>query len=724
MPRLARLVHRLRWPIIGVWVAVVVASAVASSGLGDLLSNRFNLPGTDSERARIILQNHFGERNDSTAVLIVQARPAARLHDPRFLAAVEAGARRAAGALPRSTVGGVQTDGRSLAYVPISTLLEPDTAGTRVPAMRRATGTIPGGQAYLSGTIAITHDLQPVFASDLRRGELIAIPIAIVVLLFIFGTVVAALVPVIFALITVPTTLGLVWILAHSLDMSIYVRNLVTLIGIGIAVDYSLLIVYRFREELDAGRTVADATLRTMETAGRAVIFSGLTVATGLGLLVFLPMPFIRSLGIGALMIPLVSILAALTFLPALLSVLGPRIDRLRVVPASVMEKRRDPEAGFWGRLARAIMRRPVAFLLCGAAVMIALALPALALTLTPGSNSGLPAGPPSVTGIRLLERSIGPGTLAPSDIVIDAGRPGGAASPPVQAATVRLARSLKADPEVSSVLAPIGPASRALRDPTGRYARLEAASRHDYGTPPAADLARRIRHRYVPAARFPAGVRVVVGGGPASGVDFIDRSYSAFPWLVAAVLVITYIVLLRAFRSVLLPLKAVLLNLLSVAAAYGLLVVVFTTGVGSHVGLQHVGQIEAWIPIFLFAMLFGLSMDYEVFLLSRMREAWDESGDNDHSVSLGLERTGRIVTAAAIIMVAAFSGLVAGSVVGLQEFGLGLAAAILLDATVVRAILVPSAMKLLGGWNWWLPAGIARLVRVRPSGRVADPVA
>jgi RND superfamily putative drug exporter len=724
MPRLARLVHRLRWPIIAAWLVVVVASAVASSGLDNLLSNRFNLPGTDSERARIILQDHFGERNDSTAVLIVQARPAAGVRDPHFLAAVQAAAQRAASALPRSKVGAIQTDHRSLAYVPISTLLEPDTAGTHVEAMRRAIGRVPGGQPYLSGTIAITHDLQPVFSRDLRRGELIAIPIALLVLLFIFGTVVAAAVPVLFALVTVPTTLGLVWVLAHSLDMSIYVRNLVTLIGIGIAVDYSLLIVYRFREELDAGRSVPDAVGRTMETAGRAVVFSGLTVATGLGLLVFLPMPFIRSLGIGALMIPLVSIAAALTFLPALLSVLGPRIDRLRVVPRSVMEKRRDPEAGFWARLAHAIMRHPVAFLLTGASVMIALALPALALALTPGSNAGLPSGPPSVTGIRLLERSIGPGTLAPSDIVIDTGRPGGTASPTVRAATVRLVEALRADPEVSSVLAPVGPAARFLIDPTHRYGRLEAASRDDYGTPPAADLARRIRSRYVPAARFPAGVHVVVGGGPASGVDFIDRSYSVFPWLVAAVLAITYIVLLRAFRSVLLPLKAVLLNLLSVAAAYGLLVVVFSHAVGTHVGLQQSDQIEAWIPIFLFAMLFGLSMDYEVFLLSRMREAWDETGDNDHAVSLGLERTGRIVTAAAIIMVAAFAGLVAGSVVGLQEFGLGLSAAILLDATVVRAILVPSAMKLLGGWNWWLPPGIARLVRVRPSSRVPDPVA
>ncbi|HZQ02976.1 MAG TPA: MMPL family transporter, partial [Gaiellaceae bacterium] len=229
-------------------------------------------------------------------------------------------------------------------------------------------------------------------------------------------------------------------------------------------------------------------------------------------------------------------------------------------------------------------------------------------------------------------------------------------------------------------------------------------------------DLVHRLRDRYVPAAGFEGSTTVLVTGAPAFGVDFIDTAYAAFPWLVLAVLVLSYLLLLRAFRSVVLPLKAVIMNVLSVAATYGVLVLVFQHGVHSVLGLQPSSQIEAWIPIFLFAMLFGLSMDYEVFLVTRMREAWDENGDNVTAVAHGLERTGRIITAAAVVMCAAFSGFIAGRIVGLQEFGFGLAVAVFVDATIVRSLLVPSAMAILGRWNWWLPAGLARVVRVPPS--------
>jgi RND superfamily putative drug exporter len=253
--------------------------------------------------------------------------------------------------------------------------------------------------------------------------------------------------------------------------------------------------------------------------------------------------------------------------------------------------------------------------------------------------------------------------------------------------------------------------------DETRRYQQVIVAGRHDYGFPEAQDFVKRLRRDLVPAAGFPASVEVTAGAGPAQGVDFLDRAYGYFPPLIAAVLLLTYVLLVRAFRSLLLPLKAILLNLLSVAAAYGMLVVVFKWGVGEDLlGLYQFDQVEGWIPIFLFAMLFGLSMDYEVFLVSRMREAWDDGADNTTAVAYGLERTGRIITAAAVIMCAAFSGFVAGRIVGLQQFGLGLAVAILFDATIVRSLLVPSMMAIFGRWNWWLPAWAARLVRVKPS--------
>jgi RND superfamily putative drug exporter len=291
-------------------------------------------------------------------------------------------------------------------------------------------------------------------------------------------------------------------------------------------------------------------------------------------------------------------------------------------------------------------------------------------------------------------------------------------------AAQRRLVALLRRDPQVvpRTVIAPfmVPPAvarQANLVDPGGRVLQVRAAGRTDSGEPPAIALVHRIRNRYLPAAGFPGGADVLLTGAPAFGVDFVDRAYNAFPWLVLAVLVVSYFLLLRAFRSVVLPAKAVVMNLLSVSATYGVLVVVFQHGWGRHIGLESSPQIDGWIPIFLFAMLFGLSMDYEVFLLSRIREEWDRRADNEAAIAYGLEHTGRIITAAAIIMVATFVGFVAGSFVGLQEFGLGLAAAIALDATIVRAILVPATMKLLGRWNWYLPERVRRALRVPQRG-------
>jgi RND superfamily putative drug exporter len=282
-----------------------------------------------------------------------------------------------------------------------------------------------------------------------------------------------------------------------------------------------------------------------------------------------------------------------------------------------------------------------------------------------------------------------------------------------VRAAIGDLEQGLRADPEVASVQFGSGPQ---YVDPTGRYFHVNVIGKSEYGSPPALHFVDRLRDDIVPAAGFPEGMNVYAGGGPPSGVDFLNQTYSAFPWLVLGVLLLTYILLLRAFRSVILPLKAITLNLLSIGAAYGLLVMFFKWGGAGAVGLISFDQIEGWIPVFVFAMVFGLSMDYEVFLVSRMREEWDVGRSNEEAVSFGLAKTGRIVTAAGLVMFAAFMGFVAGSIVGLQQFGFGLATAILIDVTIVRALLVPSAMKLFGRWNWWLPTNVARVIRVKPS--------
>ena len=475
--------------------------------------------------------------------------------------------------------------------------------------------------------------------------------------------------------------------------MVTYVTNLVELIGLGLAIDYSLLVVHRYREELARGGPREDAIVRTTATAGRAVVASGLAVAAALSLLLLMPVPLLRSMGVGGLLIPLASIAAALTLQPALLSLVGGRAAPPRV----------DVERGFWARLARLIMRRPRAYLAGGTAVLLVAAAPVVGLDLTPGSFSALPSTPEAMRGFALLRDGVGRGVVTPIQVVVDAGAPGRARSPGTRAAIDRLVDEAFHDPEVSIVASG---RKRRYVDETGRYARVVLALRHEYGDDESRSFVRRLRGDLVPRALFPAGARTYAGGPPAQGVDFVDRSYDAFPWLVLGVLALTYLVLLRAFRSLVLPLKALALNALTVAAVYGILAVAFD-------------HVEAWIPVFLFAVLFGLSMDYEVFLVTRMRESWDRSHDNARAVAHGLERTGRIVTAAAAIMIAAFLGFAAGHIEPLRQFGIALALAVLIDATIVRAILVPASMAVLGRWNWWLPSWAARLARVAASPRV-----
>jgi RND superfamily putative drug exporter len=710
MERWTRFVLRHRWAVVGTWLVLFLVSASVSRGLSDLLTNRFSIPGSETAAAEKILRDQFNQRSDGAFQLVF--RTAAGGSAEEALPRLEAASSRGAEVVPTGELVSVEALSETVAAATISTALQPADAKQYTDELRAAAGEIPGGTLYVTGTPAVTADLDPVFAEDIRKGEfMIAIPIALVILLFVFGTL-SVLMPLLFALAAIPTTLAIVWIVANFMELSTYLENMVMLIGLGIAIDYSLLVVYRFREERNAGGTRDDAVVRTMSTAGRAVIFSGTAVAIGLALMLAMPLPFMRGFGVGGLVIPLVSILCALTLLPVLLSLAGDRLERVRLVPAAVLRRRED-ERNVWARLARAIMRRPLPFALATSVVLLALALPVLSLEVGPGTNRGIPQDLPSVQGLNVLSEAVGAGALSPAEVVVDTQRAGGTGAPEVRQGLERLVATVLEDPEAAGVAGTFEPP---WVDPTGRYLHFQIPTVHEYGTPEAMDFARRFRSEIVPSAGLPDHVEVLAGGGPPSSVDVIEVSYDAFPWLVLAVLVATYFLLLRAFRSLLLPLKAIVMNLLSIGAAYGLLVVVFKLGAGSWLGLESYDQIEFWIPIFLFAMLFGLSMDYEVFLVSRMREEWDATHDNERAVALGLAKTGRIVTAAGLIMFAAFMGFVAGSILGLQQFGFGLAAAIIMDVTIIRALLVPSAMKLFGRWNWWLPPNVARVFRVKPS--------
>ncbi len=737
--RWTRAVLRLRLIVLACWLAVLVVGVLSVARLPALLSNSLAVPGTGSEAAQTILQRHFGERPDGTfSVVFVVREPSARA-----LRALQLRLKDVARAVPHGHATALRS-GEGIVYGEVATTLDLQQAKGWTVALRRALR-MPGFPAsYVTGEPAIQHDLDPILSADLHRGETVALPVALLVLVAVLGLSAAVLIPFVFAACTITATLAALYLIAHAVTISSYAPNLVELIGLGLAIDYSLLVVYRFREELARGAPpsaaspptaaapstaasisdsphsleavgVEDAVVRTMQTAGRAIVFSGVAVAIGLAVVLIMPVPFMRSLGVSGFLVPLVSIGAALTLQPVLLSLFGRR--GMRAVRVRALRPARAPESDLWARLAGAIMRRPAVVLLAGTAVLLAAAAPVVFLVLTPGSISAIPQSTESARGLALLDERVGAGAVTPIEVLVDAGVAGGARTAAVRAATERLVQGITADPE--AYITATGETAPYV-DSTGRYRRVFVVGRNEYGDPAMQALVRRLRRRVVPAARFPAAMSVHVGGAPAQGVDFLARVYGMFGWIVLAVLALTYVVLLRAFRSLLLPLKAVALNVLTVLASYGLLVVIFRFGVGADLlGLYRIEQVEGWIPVFLFAMLFGLSMDYEVFLVTRMRESWDEHHDNQRAVVEGLRRTGPIITAAAAIMVAAFSGFLTGRVAGLQEFGAGLALAVALDATIVRMLLVPSLMAVLGSWNWWLPQPIARLARVRSSPRV-----
>ena len=709
MARWTRLVLRRRRWVLGGWLAVLLVGGFLSTDLSRLLSNEFTVPGTESEEARLVLRDAFGQRDDGSFLVVFRLE---READEETRAALQSALARGADRVPGGAALPLQAAGDHVLFGQIASPLGLAEAKGRTAAVRAALGETSGVETSVTGTPAIQADLDPIFAEDLLRGEAIALPVALAVLLAVFGLSLAVLIPFAVAACTITATLGLVWVAAHFLATATYVTNLVQLIGLAIAIDYSLLIVYRFREELARGGRVDDAIVRTMETAGRAVVFSGATVAIGLALLLFMPLPFMRSMGLGGFLIPVLSIVAALTLQPVLLSLLGRRgaaragvADFVRGqlrVPLPRYAATADPSRGFWARLARSIMRRPLLYLALGGTALVAATVPVLDLELTPGSTGGTPRHPESIRGLDVLREAVGPGALAPTLLLVDAGSEGAVREPAVQERLAQLLDEVRRDPAVARVdYAPVEP----FVDPSGRYAYASVAGRFEYGAPESQAFARRLRAEVVPSVPFPEDVRVLAGGGPAQGIDFIDRSYGIFPWLVLAVLVLTFVLLVRAFRSLVLPLKAVVLNLLAIGATYGLLVIVFRYGAGEWIGLYRSDQVEAWIPIFLFAMLFGLSMDYEVFLVSRMREFWDAGLSNEEAVAAGLERTGRIVTAAAIVMVAAN-----------PENAATITIAIFLDATLIRAVLVPALMRVFGRWNWWLPAWLARALRVEPS--------
>jgi RND superfamily putative drug exporter len=734
--RLGRWAARRRRWVLGAWVVLLVAAVPLATQAGSALrSGGFIRQDLESARAKQLLHDEIGV--PEAAVAVVFHSDALRAGDPRFEAAAAADMARIPAAPYVQSVAShtlqtrqVSTDGHT-AYDIVYLDLSADDSPLALPGIRAALGNAPGLDVGLAGGPAFYGDVQSVSESDLRRSELISLPLAALALLLVFGSVVAAALPLAVGGAAVACALATIFLAASATPMSIFVLNLATLLGLGLGVDYSLLMTSRFREELARRGTgsaaIEDAVGATMATAGRAVFFSGLTVLLGLLGLVLFDFMILRSVGIAGAIVVGFAVLAALTLLPALLTIAAPHLDRFRVRPVRVS----TGEDGPWARLAHRVMDRPISVLVPTLGVLLLLGIPFLHVRFNAPDSTILPASVPSRQAFDRLTGAFGPGPFAP--IVLAIRTDGPATSPDNVARLYAYSRELAADSRIVRVdslvdldpritlaqyqllyASPTGPPDRftqtALAATThGTLTAFTITTPYGPNDQQGRDLVRDLRAGAAGLAP-PAGLTVLVGGGAADVEDVVAGIAADFPRTAAFILISTYLVLFVLLRSAVLPLKALVMNTLSITASFGALVWIFQDGnLSKLLGTQPLGFVETTQPVILFCVLFGLSMDYEVFLLTRMREAWDRTGDNRASVAHGLERSGRIVTSAALIVVVVAGSFAFADIVLIKALGLGIAIAVALDATVVRALLVPATMRLLGRWNWWVPAAIAR---------------
>ena len=560
-------------------------------------------------------------------------------------------------------------------------------------------------EVTVTGQRTANHDFNQLSEDDLRSGELqFGLPAAIIVLLLVFGTVVAGLVPLLIALPSIIVALSMVAILGHAFTLSIFVVNMLTGMGLALGIDYALFVVSRFREERGRGRQKLDAISASAMTANRAVLFSGTTFVIAMFGMFIVPSSIMRSLAVGAILVAIVSVIASATLLPAMLGLLGDGIDRLRIpIVGSRSIEAGNPEGRFWGRIIHAVLRRPRLSAGVSVALLLAAASPIFGLKIGTSGPTLLPSRFEAHQGFEAMQRYFPEATANPVDIVVASG----ASEPGTERALARLRATLASDPQ-------FGP-GRIVRSANGDVAMLAVPVRGDPAGDSAVSAVRHLRSTTVPNTFEGTDAKVLVGGTTSENIDYFDSVIGPAPWVIAFVLGLTLVFLTVVFRSLVVGATSVALNLLSVGAAYGLLVLVFQDGVGSGLlGFNHVDSIEAWVPLFLFSVLFGLSMDYQVFLLSRIKERYDETGDTTDAVTFGVSSTARIITGAALIIVAVFAGFAAGELVMFQQMGFGVAVALLIDATLIRSVLLPSIMHLLGRWNWYLPHWLDWLPRVQ----------
>jgi RND superfamily putative drug exporter len=716
MERLARLVYRRRKAVAAVWVLLTIFGVFAAQKVSDRWLEQFSIPGYSAYEANQRTLKAFGSGEQYPLVAVIRAPG----RDVTTIDGVQQAFARAAAENPGArysdyftTKSGMYVSSdKSTTFAEIYPAGEPGFTPLNTLDPTRATlkAAAPGGtQAYLTG-----HDPLYAAAGGDANGPSVLLEAtigglgALIILLFVFGTLPAIAMPLLVAIASIFTTFSLVWALTYVTDVSIIVQFLIALVGLGVAIDYALLVIFRFREELRHGKDVEEALVVTMTHAGRSVIVSGSTVAVGLLSMILLPLPFIRSIGIGGMLIPAVSVITAITLLPAMLAMLGPRINRFRVMPRRIVEGS-DAESGFWYRWAGLVTRRPLATAATGLVIVGVLLAFGVQLNPSEAQAKDMPGAGDAIAGrTALADAGVPAGVYKPFAIVAE-----GDVTP---AKLEQIAAAARKTPGVIGAAAPADWRK-------GDIALVEAISAHDGAAKDVRPVISELQRDVLPAVARDTGLRVTLGGPAPEERDFVHAVYGNFPWVVLFVVVLTYILLTRAFRSILLPLKAVILNLISLGAAYGIVVFIFQKGFGSDEiwNVPATQSIISWIPLMIFAFLYGLSMDYEVFMLTRMREAYDETGNTTDAIRHGLARTGKLVTSAALVLCLAFFVLSTSPGTDIKQFGIGLAAGVIFDATVIRALLVPSLMQLMGRWNWWLPHPVARLLRVQPPTPAAD---
>jgi uncharacterized membrane protein YdfJ with MMPL/SSD domain len=700
------------------WIfAVLVSFVVIALLLGDALTSDGDVTSNpESKQADALIHGGFPPQPTASEIVVVRSDQLT-VDEPAFEAKVQS-------LTERGEALGVIADAQSYYDSDDESLVSKDRHATMLPLLMRSDEIIPltelvstedgkdGFQVSITGQLTADADFEKLSGEDLQKGELqIGLPAALIILMLVFGAVVAGLVPVMLGLLSIVIAVALTAIVGQAFDVSFFVVNMISAMGLALGIDYALFILSRYREERRRGVEKINAIVASGATASRAVMFSGIAFVLAMCGMLLVPDTILRSLALGAILVGIVSMVAALTLLPAVMSMLGDRVNALKIpVIGRRAIKTAGSESPFWSALVGRVMRRPLLSLVAATALLLAFALPVLAINTGFAGLSTLPDRFPSKQGFDALNRDFPGVGVDPARIVIQ----GDVTSAPVRSAIDQLKSSV-ADQES------FGPATQADSE-SGDLVVLSVPVAGDSDGPEATAAIRQLRADLIPEAFGDLQTTVLVGGSTAENVDYYDIVSNWLPIVFVFVLGLSFLLLTVAFRSVVIPAVAIALNLLSVGAAYGLLVLVFQKGFGNELfGFQQVDTIEAWVPLFLFSVLFGLSMDYQVFLLSRIKERFVQTGDTAGAIAYGVGSTARLITGAALIIIAVFGGFAAGDLVAFQQMGFGVAIALLLDATIVRSVLVPASMKLLGERNWFFPTWLNWLPDVHVEGHSSE---